>query len=476
MTAITEIPGVLSIDALFAAQQQQAVLQRTEPVGRRKERLEKLRKWIQTNRPRIHAAAFEDFRKAAQEVDAIEIFHVLNEIRYALGNLDTWVQPRKVDAPVTLLGTRSYIQAEPRGVCLIISPWNYPFSLAVGPLVSALAAGNTAILKPSELTPNVSRLLSEMMRGLFRPEEVSVIEGGPEVSQALLRLPFNHIFFTGSPAVGKIVMKAAAEHLSSITLELGGKSPAFVTADANLDDAAERIAVGKFVNNGQTCVAPDYILADEKIKATLIRKIVKVTGKRFFDNGPGESSAHYCRIVNDRHMERLLGLVADAVEKGATVEWSGDHNPATRFFHPVILGNVSSGARVLEEEIFGPVLPVIGFKDLADAIGIVNSKPKPLGLYVFSSSLRSQELIIGSTSAGGVCVNDCGIQFLHHHLPFGGVNNSGIGKSHGYQGFLAFSNEKPVLRQRNGPTTLKPFYPPYTPAGRKLMDWFLKLF
>jgi aldehyde dehydrogenase (NAD+) len=475
MTATTDLSS-LKTSEIFELQKKHAIKLRTQGLGLRKEKLVKLKNWIHANRPAIHKAMFDDFRKASAEVDAIEIFHVLNEIKLALGNLDRWTAPKKVDAPITMLGTRSSIHYEAKGVCLIISPWNYPFSLAVGPLVSALAAGNTAILKPSELTPNVSGVLREMVSSVFKPEEVSLFEGGPEISQRLLQLPFDHIFFTGSPAVGKVIMKTAAEHLTSVTLELGGKSPVFVAADANLDDAAERIAVAKFVNNGQTCVAPDYVFADEKIKEKLVQKIIQRTRQMFFANGQGKESPDYCRIVNDRHFNRILGLVSDAVSKGANVAWEDSHDVNSRFIHPIVITDVPAEAKILEEEIFGPVLPILSYKKIEEAIDFVNRQPKPLSLYIFSSSSDFQKNVLASTSAGGVCVNDCGVHFLHHDLPFGGVNNSGIGKSHGHYGFLAFSNEKAVLKQKSGFTTVKPFYPPYTAVKARLMDWFLKLF
>lgn len=464
------------IDYHFSALRNAANKVKAEPFGNRLQRLQKLRHWIHNNRKAIHEAMFNDFRKAAVEVDSIEIFHVLNEIKLALQNLEDWVKPKKIDAPLTMLGTRSHIQYEPRGVCLVISPWNYPLSLALGPLVSALAAGNCVIIKPSELTPNVSALLAKMSEEIFDKNVVAVCEGGPEVSQYLLRFPFDHIFFTGSPAIGKLVMKAAAENLTSVTLELGGKSPVIITDSANLKEAAQRTVVAKFVNNGQTCVAPDYILADEKIAARLITQMIIETKKLFAEEGDIENSKSYCRIVNDRHFIRLNELLQDALEKGSTLEWGGKTEPSTRFFHPMILAQVPADARLMHEEIFGPILPVILYKNLEDAIQIVNSKPKALALYLFSKRTKTQEKILNETSSGGVCINDCAIHFLHHNLPFGGVNNSGIGKSHGYYGFLAFSNEKPVLRQKSGFTSVRAFYPPYTNLSKRLMDWFLKLF
>jgi aldehyde dehydrogenase (NAD+) len=375
-----------------------------------------------------------------------------------------------------MLGTRSYIQYEPRGVCLIISPWNYPFSLAVGPLVSALAAGNTSILKPSEATPNVSALLYRMAKDVFKDDVVAVVEGDAETSKFLLTLPFDHIFFTGSPSIGKIVMKAAAEHLTSVTLELGGKSPTIVTESANLNDAAERIAVSKFINNGQTCIAPDYLLAHEKIAATLIGKIAEQTQKHFSKDNDFQKSGSYCRIVNEKQFNRLNELLQDALDKGAKIEFGGNADQKTRFIHPMILSNVPSHARMMNEEIFGPILPVVTYNNISEAIDLINSKPKALALYVYTTKSAEKEKVLRETSAGGVCVNDSAIHFLHHHLPFGGINNSGLGKSHGYYGFLAFSHEKPVLKQKSGFTMVKLFYPPYTNRSKKIMDWFLKFF
>jgi aldehyde dehydrogenase (NAD+) len=477
MVELEEKKGIDLLNEAFNRHKNEVATLRIEPISNRKSRLAKLREWIHGNRKAIHEAMYSDFRKNPTEVDTIELYHVLAEIKHTLSNLDAWSRPKKVDAPLTMLGTRSFIQYEPRGVALIISPWNYPFSLCVGPLVSALAAGNSVVLKPSELTPHVASLISRMVKEIFDPAVVSCFEGGPEVSTRLLKLPFDHIFFTGSPAIGKVVMKAAAENLSSVTLELGGKSPVIITGGASLNDAAQRIAFTKFVNNGQTCVAPDYVLIDERLKDSFTKKLIEQVRKLFAENGESiEESAHYCRIVNEKHFARLNDLLSDALNKGAHLGLGGNVNSSTRFFHPTVLTNVSASSRIMEEEIFGPILPIISYKDISEAIGIVNGKSKALALYIFTKDSKVQEKILSETSAGGVCVNDCGIHFFHHNLPFGGVNNSGIGKSHGHYGFLAFSNEKPILKQRGGLTTTIPFFPPYTNFSQKFMDWFLKLF
>lgn len=449
---------------------------RKEYPAERKKRLIALRQWIHRNRAEIQQAAYDDFRKPPMETDAAEIFHVLNEIKVALNSLDRWTAPAKIDAPFFLPGTRAWIHYEPRGVCLIISPWNYPFGLAAGPLVSALAAGNSVVIKPSEITPAVSSLIRRMCDEIFDPAIVAVCEGGVAVSQELLALPFDHIFFTGSPTIGKVVMKAAAEHLTSVTLELGGKSPAIISADARLDDAAERIALGKFLNNGQTCIAPDYILVDEKISEQFISRLIEKTSKLYSNGTTLEQSPDYGRIVNEAHFIRISELIEDALSRGAKVRWDGKREKSARFIHPVILTDVPMQSRIMNEEIFGPVLPVIPYRTTDEALALVNGKPKPLALYLFSSAKQLRKKVLEETSAGTVCLNDCGVQFLHHGLPFGGVNNSGLGKSHGHFGFLAFSNEKPVLKQKNGYTAVQAFYPPFTRRTKQLMDWFLRLF
>lgn len=443
---------------------------RSEPLKYRRQRLELLKQWIHQNQKSLHQAVFADLRKPEIEFNAIEILYVLNEIKTAIKNLEKWCSPKPVDATLEMLGTRSYISYEPRGACLIISPWNYPFSLCVSPLISALAAGNTVMLKPSEMTPHVSAEIDRMVKEVFDPSIVTVVEGGPDISEELLKLPFDHIFFTGSPGIGKVVMKAAAENLASVTLELGGKSPAIVTRSAKLSDAVERIAVSKFVNAGQTCVAPDYVLVEEPIVEKFIQAIENYTRVTFADK------SQFPKIVSKKHYDRLNELMQDAVESGASIVLNQPPNESSEEFYPTILKNVSLTSRLMQEEIFGPILPILTFRNVEDAITIVNSKPKPLGLYLFSQSKRERELILRNTSSGGVCINDCSIQFLHHRLPFGGVNTSGLGKSHGHAGFLTFSNEKPVLKQRKGLTSVKILYPPYTNRIQKLLNAFIKLF
>ena len=316
-----------------------------------------------------------------------------------------------------------------------------------------------------------------MAKEIFDENVVTVLEGGPDVSLSLLDLPFDHIFFTGSPAVGKLVMSAAARHLTSVTLELGGKSPTIVDASADLKDAARRIAFGKFLNNGQTCIAPDYVLVEESIKQKFIDQLKKEVEVMFGEGkAVSEISAHYARIVNQRHFHRLNDLLKDAIERGAKPEVIGSIDERINFMAPILLTDVQPGAKILEDEIFGPVLPILTFRNKEEILQQVNSLPKPLALYIFSRNNLFMEYILKNTSAGGVCINECVLQFTHPNLPFGGVGNSGLGKAHGLYGFLAFSNEKPVLRQKRGWSGPYLLHPPYTNRMKKVVDLLLKWF
>jgi aldehyde dehydrogenase (NAD+) len=461
----------------FEKQKKRSLLLRSESIVDRKKRIKDFENFLMKNRDRIAEAVSNDFKKPKTESDVSELYPVLTEIRHTLEHLDEWARPQKIDAPLTYLGTRSEVRYEPKGVCLIIAPWNFPVNLCFGPLVSCLAAGNTAIIKPSELTPFTSRLISELVKEFFDDGLVTVIEGGQHVSEQLLELPFDHIFFTGSPGVGKLVMKAAAENLTSVTLELGGKSPAIIDASANINDTAKRIAFGKFLNNGQTCIAPDYILIEESIQQKFIEALKEQIQKMFGQDGSlTESSTNYARIVNRRHFDRLNKVIRDAIDKGAKIELSGPVNADTNFIHPVILTNVAPNSSVMQDEIFGPVLPIVPFKSVEQVTYLVNGKTKPLALYIFSTRKSFQEKILSETSAGSVGINECVLQFSHPNLPFGGVNTSGIGKSHGHYGFLAFSNEKPVLRQKSGFAMSYLLHPPYTNLRKKLVGLMLKWF
>ncbi|RYY21456.1 MAG: aldehyde dehydrogenase family protein [Cytophagaceae bacterium] len=459
----------------FDALRAHAPALRREGAPQRRQRLHRLATWLTAHRADIQQALYEDFRKPPAETDVTEIWASLVELKHTSTHLAKWLAPRRVGTPLALLGTRGWVQVEPKGVVLIIAPWNYPFYLAIDPLISAIAAGNAVVIKPAEQTPATSALLRRLCEELFLPHEVLVLEGGKDVATELLRLPWNHIFFTGSPQVGKIVLRAAAEHLSSVTLELGGKCPAIVDATANLRDAAEKIVWGKFLNAGQTCVAPDYVLVQASAQPALLAALKTAILAYYNADGQGiKQSESYARLVNEHHYARLARLLEDAEARGATVAAGGGVEERQRYIEPTILTDVPAGAAVLEEEIFGPLLPVIAFKTLADAADYVNARHPPLAQYVFTTSSANQRFLLDNIAAGGAAVNETIIQLAHPELPFGGVGNSGLGKAHGHAGFLAFSNEKSVLRQRIGRTGIKTMYPPYTPCVKQLIGWLLR--
>jgi aldehyde dehydrogenase (NAD+) len=465
------------LSELFLRQSQKALLLRQESYRLRIERLKKVKAWILANTAKIRDAVYSDFKKPGFEADLSETFVVLADINLALRSLKKWAKPKSVPAGLTYFGSSAFVHYEPKGVCLIISPWNYPFNLCMGPLVSAIAAGNTAIIKPSELTPNTSQLIAQMVGELFPQEEVVVYQGGPEITQRLLQLPFNHIFFTGSSAVGKIVMEAAAKNLSSVTLELGGKSPVIIDKTANLKDAAEKIVWGKLLNCGQTCVSPDYLFIQEGVKAAFLEHLKYFLETLF--KQPGENfkgAPNYARIINKKHYQRLCQALSTAIEDGASLVYGGDVDETENFISPTVLDNVPLHTTLMREEIFGPILPLNTFKNHDEVIQYINGQPKALSLYLFSNDKRIQKRYRQETTSGTACVNDVVVQFQQPHLPFGGVNESGIGKSHGHFGFLAFSNEKAWLKQRVGFTSAKLLYPPYTAAKKRILNILMKYF
>ncbi|HET9054190.1 MAG TPA: aldehyde dehydrogenase family protein, partial [Cyclobacteriaceae bacterium] len=352
-----------------------------------------------------------------------------------------------------------------------ISPWNFPLNLSLGPLVSAVAAGNTVILKPSEHTPHTSAVIKKMITALFPPEEVSVIEGDVEVSTELLRLPFNHIFFTGSPAVGKVVMKAAAEHLSSVTLELGGKSPVILDDSADISAAARRLAWGKFMNSGQICIAPDYVFIHRSLEAPFLEELRRVL-EEFYGSQP-LASASYCNMVNQKHKERVYSYLEDARTNGAEVVLGGEKGELG--ISPTVLRNVPLHCQIMKEEIFGPILPVLVYDEKEEVTAHIQGGEKPLALYIYSRKRKNIEYFLANTRAGGTCINNNDMHFLQPYLPFGGDNHSGIGKAHGEWGFKAFSNERSVYRQHI-PSVLERLMPPYTASKNQVIEWIVKFF
>jgi aldehyde dehydrogenase (NAD+) len=462
--------GVDELRAVFDSQRATALRWRGSSAGERIVRIKRLREAMLSRRAALYDAFMRDYRKPAAEVEASELLPVMDEMRHAIGRVRRWMKPRRVWPTSTTIGTFAFVQYQPRGRVLVVAPWNYPLSLCFGPLVSALAAGNTVIVKPSEMTPAVSSVMSRIVADSFPPDEVALFEGGSETATRLLELPFDHVFFTGSPAVGKRVMAAAAKHLASVTLELGGKSPTIVGASADLRLAAETLVWGKFLNAGQTCVAPDHLYVHESVKEALIAECRAVLHERY----GGTRSPDLTGIINERHCRRLAGLIEDAVARGAMVRAGGEVDVAGRYVAPTLLDRVPPEAQLMQEEIFGPLLPILGFSRLEEVIADINARPKPLALYVYSREREEIAQVLERTSSGGACVNHCVMQFAHGGLPFGGVNHSGIGSAHGHYGFRAFSHERAVLRS----TWLMPvklFYPPFTDARRRLIrrvvDW-----
>lgn len=437
-------------------------------------KLNRLKKAIEvTYRTAIQDALYKDLGKPKVEAELSEVYQIIGDIKFAKQHLHKWMRKQRVATPLAMLGSSSYYTYQPKGVCLIISPWNFPFNLTFGPLISAIAAGNTAIIKPSEMTPNASALMAKIITDVFTEDEVALVQGDVEVATQLLKLPFNHIFFTGSPNVGKIVMQAASKHLASVTLELGGKSPTIIDKTANIDKAAKKIMWGKCLNAGQICVAPDYVLIDETIKVEFVKACKKWINLFFTEHPKGSKS--YGRIVTPKHFERLNSHLENAKQLDAKIEIGGEVDASENYIAPTLISNLKENATVLQDEIFGPILPIVTYKTLDEAIAYINTKERPLALYIYSKSKANANKIIKNTRAGGTCINNNVIHFANHNLPFGGTNTSGIGKSHGFFGFEAFSNKRAVVKQHTfGVTEL--LFPPYTGLKEKLARWTIKWF
>ena len=463
------------IQHLFAGQEPTALALRQSTAKQRVDKLARLRDAVLQRRGAWMAAFDADLRKPPLEVDLTELLPVVDEARHAIAHLARWMRPRRVAATLTTFGTTARVLYQPRGRCLIIGPWNYPVNTLLGPLVSAIAAGNTVILKPSEFTPHVNAVVAELIAEVFEPAEIAVVQGGVATAQRLLALPFDHVFFTGSPAVGKIVMAAAAQHLTSVTLELGGKSPAIVDETADVERAADLILWGKLTNAGQTCVAPDHVFVHHSVRERFVQRCRDTIAARYgaSDAAIG-ASLDLARMITSRHAERLGALIDDARAHGATLLAGGAHDAAARFVAPTLIGDVSAQARIAGEEIFGPVLPIEAFDALDEVIRRVNAAPKPLALYVFSRRKPTAERVIAQTSSGGVCVNHCMQQYAHTGLPFGGVNHSGIGSAHGVFGFKAFSHERALLAAGRW-TLVSLFYPPYGRRKTGLADKLVQM-
>lgn len=430
----------------------------------RLEALKKLQQAIRDYETKISDALLSDLGKQPFESYMAEIGMVLDEVRYHIRHLKGWMRDKRVPTPLAQFHAVSFISPEPYGVALIMAPWNYPILLSLDPLIGAISAGNCAVVKPSAYAPATSQAIADLIAENYPPEFVSVIQGGRQENADLLEQKFDYIFFTGSVGVGKVVMQAAAKHLTPVTLELGGKSPAIVDASADLKLAAKRIAFGKLLNGGQTCVAPDYVLIEESVRDELIQNFREVLSEKFPD-GDYDNHAH---IVNDRHYEDKKALL-----EGQTIAFGGDFDDTKRKIEPTVLIDVDPDSPVMQEEIFGPILPVLTWKTLAEATEFVRSRPKPLALYLFTENRQVEESVLSTCSFGGGCINDTVIHLATPHMGFGGVGKSGMGSYHGKRSFDTFSHYRSIVRKS---TWLDlPFrYHPYTDQKFNLIRRFLK--
>ena len=435
----------------------------TKDLDFRKAQLQKLKKVVKSNEKLLYDAIYQDFGKSEFETFGTEISFIYKDIDYYLKNLKSFAKPKNVLTNIVNQMGSSKIVFEPLGNCLVIGAWNYPYQLTLTPVIAAIAAGNTCMIKPSELPENTMKAMAQLINENFDAQFLYVVEGGVEETTAILKLRFDKIFFTGSPRVGKIVYKAAAEHLTPVTLELGGKSPAFVTEKADLNIVARRIVWGKFINAGQTCVAPDYLYVAENIKAKFLKVLIEEIKKRNYT----DNVDHYCKIINERNFDRLEKMIDHK-----KVVFGGETNREKRYISPTVLDNVTWEDAVMQEEIFGPILPILTYKNLETAMQTVVEGEKPLSAYLFSNDAKEQELFTEKLSFGGGCINDTLMHLSNDRLPFGGVGNSGIGHYHGKFGFEAFSHQKAILKKSN---YLEPElkYPPYSDAKLNILKKLL---
>ncbi|MCO5312960.1 MAG: aldehyde dehydrogenase family protein [Microthrixaceae bacterium] len=428
---------------------------RTRPMTWRRRQLEGMLQMLKVHEQDFVDAIVSDLGRPVLEAFSADIGHARLQIKHVLKHFEQWARTEKVSPGLLSQPGTAEIIKEPLGVALVIAPWNYPVQLLLEPMAAALAAGNAVVAKPSELAPASAAVLARLIPQYLDDDAVVVVEGGVPETTALLEEPFDHIFFTGSTNVGRVVMTAAAKHLTPVTLELGGKSPTIVAADADLAIAAKRIVWAKFMNAGQTCIAPDYVLVDETVKDRFVDLVVDAI-RTFFGADPKQSS-DLGRIISPRHLDRLVGLVSGG---GGTTVVGGDHDQATKYLAPTVIVDPDLESNLMTEEIFGPVLPIVSVVSVDEAIEFVNARPKPLALYVFTQSSTTADLLLRRTSSGGACVNHAVVHILPDGLPFGGVGPSGMGAYHGRTGFDAFSHHKSVVRKKTRPD-MPLLYAPY---------------
>jgi aldehyde dehydrogenase (NAD+) len=463
------------IDKIFKQQSEYKDVVNISSVGERKLKLRKLLNAILKNEDKIVEAIFKDYKKPFPESKLTEIFSVITEIKHTLKNLDKWVQPHRVPTPIVYLGFKSEIRYQAKGQVLIISPWNFPFLLAMGPLVSAIAAGNTIMLKPSEHSPFTTEFLIKFLGDLFNEKEVAVFYGDHLVGEYLINLPFDHIFFTGSTPIGKLVMKVASQNLTSVTLELGGKSPTIVDESADIKSAAEKICWGKFMNAGQTCIAPDYLIVHESVEDKFVSNFKSAIEKFYGPYDKIINNRDFSRIIDSKHYERIYELVSDAQKKGAELIFTSNTKNNDKFIPPMVITNVSLDMTIMKEEIFGPVLPIVTYQKEENILEIINHNPKPLALYIFSKKNSFVNKIVSNVASGGVMINNVVIHFTNTNIPFGGIGNSGVGNAHGFYGFKAFSHERAIMRQKHY-SLIEILFPPYTKLVQRLIKLLIKYF
>lgn len=436
------------MERVFALQRAHQWEMKATTAEQRKDRLRKLKAAVEAHGDEIVAAVKQDTRKPEGEIRVTELLNVIANIERNIANLDEWMKPVEV-TPSLNKNDKARIVREARGVCLILGPWNFPLGLAMGPLAAAIAAGNCCIVKLSDLCPATARVAARIVKEAFDESEVALFEGGVDVATALLELPFNHIFFTGSTRVGKLVMAAAAKHLATVTLELGGKSPVIVDEDADAKKVAADLAAAKQFNGGQACICPDYVLVKEQQKNALVEEFRARVRQNLYTEDGKIKKENIAQIVNDQNFARIKKLFDDAVAKGAKVAVGGTLEAADRTVHPTLLTDVTPDMLIMQEEIFGPVVPVMTYKKIDDAIEYIERRDKPLALYIYSNSRDNIDKILSRTSSGGVTINGFFSHYLENQLPFGGVNQSGMGSYHGVFGFRAFSHERAIYMQEN---------------------------
>lgn len=472
---VTENTSIVDINRLYALQQLHRHKQGLISVEDRLKKLKLLQRAILAHRMAFQESMFKDYNKPAPEVDMAELFPILHELKLVIRKLKSWTGKHRVGTPWFLLGAASYIHYEAKGHCLILAPWNFPIHLTLLPLIYSYAAGNVTMIKPSEFTPYTSVLVKKIIQEIFFEEEAAVVNGNVDVSTHILALKFNHIFFTGSPKVGKIVMKAAAEHLCSVTLELGGKSPMIIDPSADLALASTYAGATKFVNGGQYCIAPDYFYVHTSIKDEFIKKVIQQIKLSYGADDSALLQGHYSHMVNGAHTARILAHIEDAKQKGATLIYRWGEDSAQDFIGPVIFTDTTQDMTICTEEIFGPIILIKTFDVLQEVVDEVNKGEKPLSLYLFSRSAAVNRRIRKEISAGGMDINSVGFHYYNYNLPFGGVNNSGIGKSHGFYSFQEFTNAKSIFNQWWPWPSGQLMFPPFNKMKQRMIDFLIKM-